>query len=106
MRILLTGTSGQVGGALLPRLRGSHEVRRNRKRWSRRWIGLKPDLINNPAAYTAVDRAEDEAELALRINAAAPAELARWAAARRGAGAFLDRLCLRRYRREPGSHSV
>jgi dTDP-4-dehydrorhamnose reductase len=43
---------------------------------------LNPDLIINPAAYTAVDRAEDEPELAFRINAEAPAELARWAARR------------------------
>jgi hypothetical protein len=43
------------------------------------WIALKVDLIINPAAYTAVDRAEDEPELAFRINAGAPAELARYA---------------------------
>jgi dTDP-4-dehydrorhamnose reductase len=89
MRILLTGASGQVGGALLPRLRGCHEVLAP----SRAELDLsqpdtiacaldrfRPDLIINPAAYTAVDRAEDEPELALRINADAPAELARWAA--------------------------
>ncbi|MFZ6690129.1 SDR family oxidoreductase, partial [Undibacterium sp. SXout11W] len=32
----------------------------------------KPDLIINPAAYTAVDKAETEAELAHAINAIAP----------------------------------
>jgi dTDP-4-dehydrorhamnose reductase len=89
MRILLTGTSGQVGGALLPLLRGSHEVlapKRAELDFSQPETlataldRLKPDLIINPAAYTAVDRAEDEPELAVRINAEAPAELARWAA--------------------------
>ena len=43
---------------------------------------VKPDLILNPAAYTAVDRAEDESEIAFRINAEAPAAIARWAASR------------------------
>jgi dTDP-4-dehydrorhamnose reductase len=40
-----------------------------------------PDLIVNAAAYTAVDRAEDEAALARRINAEAVDTLGRWAAA-------------------------
>src|SRR5262249_54765895 len=43
---------------------------------------LAPDLIINPAAYTAVDHAEDERELAFAINAAAPGEIAKWAASR------------------------
>jgi dTDP-4-dehydrorhamnose reductase len=44
---------------------------------------LGPDLIINPAAYTAVDRAEDEPELAHAINAEAPGRIAQWAALRR-----------------------
>ena len=42
-----------------------------------------PDLIVNAAAYTAVDRAEDEPALARRINGDAVGVLGRWAAPRR-----------------------
>jgi dTDP-4-dehydrorhamnose reductase len=38
--------------------------------------GLKPDIIINPAAYTAVDKAESEPELAHLINVTAPEVLA------------------------------
>ena len=40
---------------------------------------VRPDLIINPAAYTAVDRAESEAPLAHAVNALAPGIMARWA---------------------------
>jgi dTDP-4-dehydrorhamnose reductase len=43
---------------------------------------VAPELIVNPAAYTAVDRAENEADLAYRVNAEAPQRIAAWAAAR------------------------
>ncbi len=36
----------------------------------------RPDVVINAAAYTAVDAAEDEAELAFQINAAGPKALA------------------------------
>jgi dTDP-4-dehydrorhamnose reductase len=45
---------------------------------------VKPDVIVNAAAYTAVDQAESEAELAEQINAIAPGILAE-EAARQGA---------------------
>jgi dTDP-4-dehydrorhamnose reductase len=50
---------------------------------------LRPDLIVNAAAFTAVDQAEDEPERAFRINAEAPGEVA---AAARGIGAGMIQL--------------
>ena len=89
MRILLTGTSGQVGGALRPLLQGQGDVLTPQRAQfdlskpetlAEGLDGLKPDLIINPAAYTAVDRAEEESELAFRVNAEAPSVIALWAA--------------------------
>jgi dTDP-4-dehydrorhamnose reductase len=89
MRILLTGTSGQVGRALYAPLHTLGTVLAPDRaafdlsypdRLSRLLDSISPDLIINPAAYTAVDRAEDEVELAYRINAEAPKMLACWAA--------------------------
>ncbi|HMM54733.1 MAG TPA: dTDP-4-dehydrorhamnose reductase [Candidatus Desulfobacillus sp.] len=40
----------------------------------------RPGVIVNPAAYTAVDKAESEPALAHAVNAEAPALLAQWAA--------------------------
>jgi dTDP-4-dehydrorhamnose reductase len=84
-RILLTGVRGQVGGelqsALAPLgeilaldrsgmdLADPHSIRRAIR-------DASPDLIVNAAAYTAVDRAESEHEIAHRINAVAPAIMA------------------------------
>jgi len=84
-RILLTGSTGQVGWELHRSLIPLGEIiAPNRKQFDlanpeslrskiQEW---KPDIIINPAAYTAVDQAEDEAELAFTINAAAPKVLA------------------------------
>lgn len=89
MRILLTGTTGQVGGALYRAL-PPMVVAVNREKLDLaqpRQIHMvldriAPDLIINPAAYTAVDRAEDDREAAFIINAEAPGAIAKWAAAR------------------------
>jgi dTDP-4-dehydrorhamnose reductase len=84
-RILLTGKNGQVGFELQRRLAGLGQViavGRDEMDLSdpdaiRRAVrGAKPDLIVNAAAYTAVDQAESEPELALAINGVAPGILA------------------------------
>jgi dTDP-4-dehydrorhamnose reductase len=88
MRILVTGISGQVGGALLTRLRGHDLIAADRlmldlaqpERIAGTLDRLAPELIINPAAYTAVDRAEDDRESANLVNATAPGAIAHWAA--------------------------
>ena len=98
-KILLTGVNGQVGHALKLKLSQYespfyfeilaltreqldltkvHDIKRIVRE-------IKPDLIINPAAYTAVDNAESEHELAYAINGVAPQILAE-EAARLGAG--------------------
>lgn len=90
MRILLTGTTGQVGGALHRPLSAMGQVlavsRRELDLLHPETIAstldrLQPDLIVNPAAYTAVDLAEDERDMAFRVNGDAPEAMAIWAAA-------------------------
>jgi dTDP-4-dehydrorhamnose reductase len=92
MRILLTGSNGQVGGALRPLLeKGGTVIAPSRPEFdlskpetlAAALDTLKPDLIINPAAYTAVDRAEDERELAFLVNATGPAAIATWSARHR-----------------------
>ena len=88
MRILLTGTNGQVGGALQPLLakhgtiialsRAEFDLSKP-ETLAERLDSFRPDLIINPAAYTAVDRAEDERELAFLVNSKAPEAIAKWA---------------------------
>lgn len=87
-KILLTGVNGQVGHALKTKfikdelialsreqldLTKMHDIKRVVRE-------IKPDLIINPAAYTAVDKAESEPELAFAINATAVQVLAEEAA--------------------------
>lgn len=85
MKILLTGVNGQVGWELQRTLAPLGDVIAADRSLldladtaciRRTVAAIAPDLIVNPAAYTAVDKAESEPELAHAINAAAAAELA------------------------------
>ena len=93
MRIVLFGSRGQLGWELQRALAPLGELTalstgstdwpadfREPQSLAKTLRGLRPDVVVNAAAYTAVDRAESESELAHTINAAAPAVLAREAA--------------------------
>jgi len=85
MKILLFGCNGQVGweaqrtlaclGDVVALDQGQVDFLHPEKLKSI-VADIKPDVIVNAAAYTAVDKAESEPEIARMINAVAPGELA------------------------------
>ncbi|MCV6639360.1 dTDP-4-dehydrorhamnose reductase [Candidatus Albibeggiatoa sp. nov. NOAA] len=89
-RILLIAPTGQVGwellrcaqplGTVIPVSRVTnaygHVDLSNADSVRRIIQQIKPDIILNAAAYTAVDKAEEETELAFQVNGTAPAIMA------------------------------
>ena len=90
LRIVVTGREGQVARALAERCanRGDIELIQAARPdfdmakpegLAEKIAALSPDIVANAAAYTAVDQAESEPELAITINAVAAGEVARGA---------------------------
>lgn len=88
MKTLVTGTEGQLARALAARAQDDPDIELIRvgrpqldlekpDGFASVLISVAPDLVINAAAYTGVDQQEDEPERAFRMNAEAPAELAR-----------------------------
>ncbi|MBE1204674.1 dTDP-4-dehydrorhamnose reductase [Aminobacter carboxidus] len=86
MKILVTGTSGQLARSLAERAPGKADIvlvgrpdldLEDPTTFAPVLNSVAPDMVINAAAHTGVDQQEDEPERAFRINAEAPAELAR-----------------------------
>lgn len=88
-KILVTGVNGQVGYELLSALAALGEVigltrqQLDLTQAEQIWQVLnhyQPTIIVNPAAYTAVDKAESDSTTAYQVNHDAPHIMAQWAA--------------------------
>jgi dTDP-4-dehydrorhamnose reductase len=91
MRIAVTGTTGRVGAALVRCFSARHVViplpRQSCDLADARSLEasldrLACDVFINPAGNTSLEECEDDPAMAMRVNAEAPAEIARWAAER------------------------
>ena len=85
IRALVTGARGQVGAAVVAALEARAEVvardhasldLADADALSACVREVRPQLIVNAAAYTAVDRAQSEPDAAMAVNGTAPAILA------------------------------
>jgi len=91
VKVLVVGAQGMLGTEIMAALQGRgvlatgvdlHDVDITDQAAVRTLLlGEKPSVVINCAAYTAVDRAEAEEELALRVNGDGPRHLADAAAA-------------------------
>lgn len=88
MKILVTGTKGQLARSLAERTRGIHDLElicmgrpeldlEEPATLASALKAAAPDMVVNAAAHTGVDQQEDEPDRAFLMNAEAPAELAR-----------------------------
>lgn len=88
MRIVITGSQGQVGRCLVKRLNDRPDIElyaldktalniADDGQVSAVLNQIAPDVIINAAAYTAVDKAELEEDLAFAINCTGPENLAK-----------------------------
>lgn len=88
MKILIAGKNGQVGSCLVELLEGQTDLTflalgredldiTDPIQVNKIVSEFQPDIIINAAAYTAVDKAEQESELAYAINRDGPLNLAR-----------------------------
>ena len=85
MKILVTGRDGQVARSLAQQGAGRDLVFAGRPEFdladgdsiARTIAQVHPDLVISAAAYTAVDQAEDEPDLAMAINGEAPGVIGR-----------------------------
>ena len=84
-RVLILGAQGQLGIELQKAFQGGDEVVALGRGWCdlvnpesirKAIVEVSPAIVLNAAAYTAVDRAESEPELAMRVNGEAPGVLA------------------------------
>jgi dTDP-4-dehydrorhamnose reductase len=89
MKLVVTGRDGQVAQSLAERAGDAVEVVRigrpeldltRPETIAPAIVAASPDIVVSAAAYTAVDKAEDEAELAFAVNATGAGEVARAAA--------------------------
>lgn len=87
MKLLVTGAEGQLARSLVERAAicsdieviaiGRPQLELARKGSAASAIeAIRPDVVINAAAYTAVDKAEDEPQLAFRVNAEGAGEVA------------------------------
>ena len=81
IKVMLTGKDGQLGKALVEKIPAGVKIvvlgrqeldLSNKEACHNAVLEHRPDWVLNAGAYTAVDRAESEPDLAMAVNAVAP----------------------------------